>query len=235
MIFGQIKHLLPKARAWRLTLNLKLWEFFEGVANGLEDLGVLPGPVEYFDGIFDDQFPATTTLLDEWEAEFGLWPSPGLTTQDRRDRLQAAWMTTGGQSPYYIQSILQASGFPVYAHDWWVPGTNNPRDPNSYITDPAKQVVNNLETLIPNVVAFGKGFSMGKTVTQFGGIDGTEYAKITYPVPSDPADWHYYVYIGGETFGDTADVPEARRIEFESLILKLIPKQLWVGLIINYT
>jgi len=117
MIFLRIfKHLLPRARAWRLTVDKKLRQFFAGLSNVGQSIKI------YMDEIWLDVFPQDTRELSNWETQFGL-PSTGLTEQQRRDRLAAAWKALGGQSPKYIQDTLRANGFDVYVHEWWTPGT----------------------------------------------------------------------------------------------------------------
>jgi hypothetical protein len=55
-----------------------------------------------------------------------------------------------------------------------------------------------------------------------------------YTVPGDPAKWPFFLYIGGQTFGDTAYVTPRRRDEFEALCLKICPTQLWLGILVEY-
>lgn len=110
------KHLLPNARAWRITVDKKLRQFFEGLS------GVGSDVKTFFDGVWLDIFPETTRELDAWEQQFGLRDT-GITEQERRDRLDATWKALGGQDPRYIQDTLQANGFDVYVHEWWEPGT----------------------------------------------------------------------------------------------------------------
>ena len=110
------KHLLPNARAWRLTVDKRLREFFSGLS------GVGDSVKTFFDGIWLDIFPETTREIDAWEKQFGL-PDTGITEQQRRDRLDATWKALGGQDPKYIQDTLRANGFDVYVHEWWEPGT----------------------------------------------------------------------------------------------------------------
>lgn len=55
-----------------------------------------------------------------------------------------------------------------------------------------------------------------------------------YTVPSDPTKWPYFLYIGGETFGDIAQVDPKRRDEFERLCLKICPAQQWLGILVEY-
>lgn len=67
-----------------------------------------------------------------------------------------------------------------------------------------------------------------------GGVIGFGLLPFQYVIPDDPDKWPYFIYVGGETFPDFADVPAIRQDEFERLILKYFPGQLWVGLLINY-
>ena len=110
------KHLLPNARAWYITVDKKLRQFFVGLSSVGEDVKT------FFDGVWLDIFPETTRELDSWETQFGLRDT-GLTEQERRDRLIATWRALGGQDPTYVQATLRANGFDVYVHEWWEPGS----------------------------------------------------------------------------------------------------------------
>lgn len=253
-IFNQIQHLLPTGRAWRVIIDKPFRRLLEGISNGLStdvdanstemggniEMGdgsemarPFVGVREYYDAVYLDHLPETTTSLAEYEAQFGL-VSTG-TDAERRQRLAAAWAAQGGQSPKYIQDVVQANGFDVYIHDWWAPGTNNPRDPNAFIPDNSQQLVNKRSYPAPFQVVYGGGGSFGESAVYYGAIGGTQIINNLKPIPTDPAKWRFFVYFGGETFGDYADVPAERRDEFEALLLKLCPTQLWIGTRINYT
>lgn len=135
------QHLLPHGRAWKLTLGKTLRRFFEGLEGAPEDVR------EFLDLTYLERDPQQTTSLPEWEDQFGL-PTVGLTTQQRRDRLEGTWKALGGQDPQYIQDTLQAAGFDVYVHEWWEPIPAHPiggsvdgdvapvaRDPFAYLWD----------------------------------------------------------------------------------------------------
>lgn len=135
------KHLLPQARAWRITVDKKLRQFFQGLT------GLGEASKEFFDGVYNDLDPQLTRELDAWERQFAL-PDTSLTEQQRRDRLDATWKALGGQDPRYIQDTLQAAGFDVYVHEWWEPVPGRPdggsingdvtpvaRDPFQYLDD----------------------------------------------------------------------------------------------------
>ena len=116
MFFRIFQHLLPNAKAWRLTIDKQLREFFDGLSGLGTDIKT------FYDDIFDDRDPQLTDQLDLWENQFAL-KNTGITEQERRDRLSAAWKALGGQDPRYIQDTLQDNGFDVYIHEWWEPGT----------------------------------------------------------------------------------------------------------------
>lgn len=258
MFLRMLKHLLPNARAWRLTVNKQLRQFFEGLT------GLASGVKAHLDLIWLDIFPQTTRALDDWEQQWGLQGS-ALTTQGRRDRLDGAWKALGGQDPNYIQTTLRNAGFDVYVHEWWVtiplysvecgeptancgepdvecgeiiaeldPVTPTPRDPSEFLTD--------------GTIPFGYFLNCGGSVAVCGGVQAisgaangvsggllvNEPAKVVYQIPTDPAEWPYVLYIGGRVYGEKANVPVGRRDEFEALCLKICPAQQWIGLIVEY-
>jgi len=106
------QHLLPRAQAWKIAYEKTLRSFFEGLSEFPDDAR------EFYDDIWLDIFPETTRQLDEWEKQFGIITDIP-SESERRARLDAEWKQLGGQSPSYIQNILQDAGFPVYVHEWW--------------------------------------------------------------------------------------------------------------------
>lgn len=116
IFFRMFKHLLPNAKAWRITTEKQLRQFFEGLSGTGSDVK------DFLDGVWLDIFPATTRELDAWEDNFALRDT-GLSEVARRSRLDATWKALGGQDPRYIQDTLQGAGFDVYVHEWWTPGT----------------------------------------------------------------------------------------------------------------
>lgn len=268
------KHLLPNARAWRITVdNKKLRQFFEGLT------GIGGGAKEFFDGVYNDLDPQKTRELAEWETQFAL-PNTGLTEQERRDRLDATWKALGGQDPKYIQDTLRASGFDVYVHEWWEPISGRPGggSVDADVTPVARNPLLYLDdgTLGTPFTMFdgGSGAQDGDTAAQDGGTatplgyplvnkilesrtgligDGSasmqdggvlasdgatvvNYSNKQYIIPKgDPDVFPYFLYIGGETFPETAQVPESRREEFEDLCLKICPTEQWLGILVTYS
>ena len=119
MIFKSIQHLLPNALAWTTTATKNLRGFFQAMGDLGDDVR------DHIDGAFENIDPQKTQQLDAYERQFNL-KSVVLSEQERRDRLDAAWKATGGQSPKYIQDRLQEAGFDVYVHDWFDPASRPP-------------------------------------------------------------------------------------------------------------
>lgn len=232
------KHVLPRGRAWYLTVQKTLRAWFEGIA-------IAPEEVEaFYDDIYDDLRPQTTRELPEWEAQFGLGNS-NLTEQERRDRLEAEWSATGGQDPTYIQETLRGAGFDVYVHEWWEPGTEdapvvrNPQDVLQATTGANLVLVTcgNLDMTCGQLDATcgnsddPAGYPLVNKAPEAGG--GGDL--IIYVIPGDSATWPYFFYIGAQTFPDLATIPSSRRNEFETLCLKISPTEQWLGILVEYT
>lgn len=118
MLFLKVfQHILPKARAWSITVLKPLRTFWES-------LTILGSNFKNYADIyiFNALYAQKTVLLDEWIAEFGLELDSSLSEQQKRDRLASRWAELGGQSPGYIQNALRSAGFDVYVYDWWLPG-----------------------------------------------------------------------------------------------------------------
>lgn len=171
MLFLRIfKHLLPDAKAWRITVDKRLRQFFSGLTGIGDDVKT------FFDLIFSDIDPQQTRQLELWENQFAL-PNTNIIESERRSRLDAAWKATGGQSPRYIQDTLQNAGFDVYVYEWWVPGSEaavnvkacaTPRDPNSVLNVSAGTIVYLTECGEPNAECGEAFMEAGNFVTQFG-------------------------------------------------------------------
>lgn len=130
--FRVFEHLLPfGSRIWQMKLFSPLRSFFMGLTS-------LPLAVRNFiDRVWLDTQPQDTLQLPKWETQFGL-RNASLIDQEKRDRLDAAWKRTGGQSPRYLQDVMQANGFDVYMHEWWeLPAADPPvaHNPNSFLSD----------------------------------------------------------------------------------------------------
>lgn len=230
LFFRIIKHLLPNALAWRLTIVNQLREFFEG----LSELG--QSVKDFADGVYNDIFPQTTRELSAWEIQFGL-PQTLSDDQERRARLDGAWKAQGGQSPSYIQNTLRNAGFDVYVHEWWkLPQEpvqpQIPRNPLLVLQSTGTAVIlaqdgfessqDGNSEMQDGFLSSGVGYPLVnkplldvfKDIAQDGieGMqDGNDFAQDglkaivageEYLIPNNPVYWPYFIYIAGLNFND---------------------------------
>jgi hypothetical protein len=226
LFFRQFTHLLPQGSAWRITVAKTLRNFFQGLSGFGGDFK------DFVDAVYEDVFPDTTRELAEWERQFGIEPNP--VENVRRLNLVAEWAAGGGQSPRYIQDVLQTAGFDVYIHEWWSSGPPwVARDPRDYTTIPLVGTTQCNEPLA--LCGEPTALCNGLLANDPGYIQNDDLSqRAPPPVPDDPNKWRYFLYFGGETFPDPAVVPIARRAEFRRLLLKLKPTQQWLVLIVDY-
>jgi hypothetical protein len=238
LFFRVLQHLLPRGSAWSLTVQKTLRDFFLGLAEQ-------PTATKTFiDEVYEDLHPETTRYLAEWEKQFGLAPAADAVEADRRLALAAEWAATGGQSPRYIEDVLQTAGFDVYVHEWWDPGTGDTRDPRDYTNQPLigiYQCTGDDEfgypfASQPQCSAFASqpqcnGFLANDT---FYLVNKDLTRRAPPRVPDDPETWPYFLYIGAEDFPGLVAIDPARRSEFERLILKLRPTHNWIVELIDW-
>lgn len=160
MNLNVIKHLLPRGVAWNITANKRLRSFFDGLATAFCDF------VEFFDGIWLDLLPESTRELAKWEVQFGLFAGP-VDDAERRRRLDAAWKALGGQSPAYIQGVIQAAGFDVYIHEWWADSVPTARNPFDYLRGSSTDTLYVWECGTPGAEC-GEGVECGETSDPIG-------------------------------------------------------------------
>jgi len=104
-------------------------------------------------------------------------------------------------------------------------------DPPGYL------LVNDVTTVVETIVQHGNPTPQHGTA-QFGTLLDVAVVPKVWSIPTnDPPDyqWHYFWYVGGETFPDLAQVPGARRKEFEHTLRQLSPAHLWIGVLVEYT
>jgi hypothetical protein len=227
------QHLLPDAEPWRLAVGKTLTKFFEGLSGAPTDARA------FVDSVYEDLSPETTRQITEWESQFGIPPNP--LEAVRRANIAAEWLANGGQSPKYIQDVLQTAGFDVYVHDWWSSGPNPyvVRDPRSFTLDPLIGTIQCGESLAQcgeplaecnNILNNDPHYIVNK--------DLTERAPPPIPDPISPElvhpAWRHFWYVGGETFPDIALVPLSRKAEFQRLLLKVKPAQTWIVTLVEY-
>lgn len=234
------QHLLPTGEAWRTTIVGKtLRKFVDGLSSWPADVR------SFADAVLLDLFPSSTRQLAEWELQFGIEANPDEAV--RRLNLAAEWAAGGGQSPKYLQDVLQTAGFDVYIHEWWSSGPPYvARDPRSYTTAPRIgtaqcSAITGAQPVCTGFAADGVPLNHQPECNAFLAGDpkyivNKDLTERPPPrIPDDPSFWPYFLYIGGVNFGDIATLPLSRKDEFDRLILKIKPAQLWIVKLISWS
>ena len=253
-MFNSLRHLLPRTPLWSVAEDKNLRTLMQLIGNALDPIRT------YFDKIFFDMFPETTRQLNAWDAVQGVH-NYSISEEDRRSRF-AGWLRSmGGQSPQYIQDVLQASGFNLYVYDSFysnVPDWYNPRsvlwgeelgcgdnllecgqdeaECGNYAGSNGYALVNKLYVAGVNysVLCGEDEAACGQDEAECGNFIDFYFDRITYPLPDEPEYFPYFLYIGAATFGEMAYVMEERREELEDLLLRICPQHLWIGMLVGY-
>lgn len=258
------KHLLPNGRAWRITSDKTLRTFFDGLTGTASDvrtftdqafLDIRPQDtreLEAWNEQFSIQGSSRERLAAEWQALGGQDPAYIQATLRSAgfDVYVHDWWVPGtepliGQHtqatprnplqylrPTNITTALMVEcGEPEAqcGEEWAQCG--NRRNPPGY------PLVNKVFESLPWQIAVAGGrFALaGKAEALAGNFRGHRDYVRRYVLPTDAQYWPYFLYIGGAEFGTIAKVPQARQEEFEALMLKISPLQLWLGVIVEYT
>lgn len=224
------QHLLPRSIAWRIVIDKKLKQFFDGLSI------IQEGIIDHLDYIFDQSNPEKTDNIVPWLEQFNLKNRGSLA--NRRKNLAAAWITRAYQSPKVLQDTLQAAGFDLYVHEWWeLPVVSSPvvRNPFLYINDGHINYICSARRV--SMVCGNEEAVSGAYLDAPDGlllVNKTD-SGVTYNLPNTDANWPYFIYIGGETFGDFVNISNSRKNELETLLLKIRPAEQWIGLFVTYT
>lgn len=221
------KHLLPRARAWRITINKQLRQFFTALSDEPNSIR------EFFDARFFDIFPETTTAIPEFLGQFNLFDTG--SEVNNRLAIAAAWRLNNYQSETDIQDTIHAAGFTnVFIHEWWEePVVGSPVARNAVDLVGGDDVI--LAACGEPLTQCGEPSALcGNFLSNADVLVNKTDSGGGFSVPTDPATWPFFLYVGAETFPDKADVLESQKNEFETLLLKICPAQQWIGLRINY-
>lgn len=253
------QHLLPRSQAWKIVIEKTLRDFFTGltvfpaIIKLYYDkiwLDIFPQSTRQLDeweaefGLvikLEDEQERRNRLDAEWKALGG--QSPGYIQGVLRDAgfdvyVHEWWYYANDYAPEIIFGNLNAVfGAPnaIFGNSSAI--TRQTRDPRNWI-DSDHVLVNNIlftkKEYIPSVVFGNNTAVFGASNAIFGAFSGIVVEKKKYNIPDDPDSWPFFWYIGGVDFGTFANIPIERQAEFETLVLKIKPRQTWVGLFINY-
>lgn len=250
---------MPRAKAWRIAIEKTLRKFFEGLTAFPNDIR------NFLDLIYLDLFPQTTRELARFDSEFGFPPFTGTEQARRDRLSGRWRSRGGQSPRYIQDTLQAAGFDVYVHDWWQLPVVGSPVPRNPFLTlipagvqagEPLAQAGEDFAQAGNSNVTGGVGYMLVNKQLEFfsfylgcgnedmicgfaaavcGRVGATEFVPKPYEIPDDSNKWPYIVYIGGETFPDFAQVPAARRNEFETLCLKLKPRHLWLGMLIEYT
>ncbi len=233
--------LLGTGRAWKLRIGSFIRDFFDA----LFESALLPVQEFANQQLWDDLDPQKTEKITQWEQQFGVQFSAD-TEQARRDRIAAEWINVEEATAPNIQEVLRAAGFDVYVYTPW--DGVDVLDPNDWLgvgydptlpPAPIGYIVGALQTerVFASTMEAGNAptAEAGNAPTAEAGNAGFVYVPIFPTLPPDPDTWFQILYISSDVFTTRAQIPTARREEFETLCRKIIPGSVWFGLIVEYT
>lgn len=259
------RHLLPKSRGFNLKANKTIYDFFNALTVIPDDykahidqvfLDWFPYTTREID-LWEKQFGLATTNTNEtfrrarldatWKALGGQSPRYIQDTLQNAgfdvyvhewwDPLDLAPCPTPRDPNLYIKDGTTPTVYQMLDNQ----DTAQDNDPEAMdgfgIGPQGYLLVNKTEILAASQFEFvdgGQCAQDGEEIAQDGDL-GNFYEQQQFEIPSDPLLWQSFAYIGGPTFPEIATVDTNRREEFETLVLKVCPNQLWLGMLITYS
>jgi len=250
----------PKGSAWKPALGKGLDQTRDAIGEIIDNVN------EKMEESRNVRNPLKTPVLSDLERDYGIVPNDLVSDDDRR--LQLKEKKNNNYSPAsatYLENLLNDSGFDVQVHR-----NDPPVDPNIFLNQAFIMVAGGGNAFAGHEDAYAGrvgGFLLvnGSIFDQFpayaaqaGGIstvagNGNAIAgfftslnkiPIVYEIPSDPDDWGFIFFVGGDAVRDgitnelisieAAQVDSERRTEFETLILTIKGLYTWAGMLIEY-
>lgn len=217
------KQLYPTGRAWFMPKGGIFEKLHEGLA--FSEARAYAAVIGQLDIILPDNENFSVEDATRWEEALGLYINTSLSLTERKEaiirKMNYPGDTPERQSRSYIESQLQAAGFDVYVHEnrfGSVPYTTYNPIPAIYGSPYYGLALYGSSGLSYTLIANYIDESKDATYS----IGGLDNLKQTF-------------FIGGSTFGTSANVDSLRKNEFREMILKLKPAQMAGFLLINYT
>jgi hypothetical protein len=243
------KQLFPTGRAFRIPYNSVKEKFYNGILESEKD--AYEDGISILDSILPDNDNFTAEDATRWEQRLGMIDGSANTLEDRKAAIRRKMNHPGDilarQSAGYIQDQLQLAGFDVYIHEN-IPALTPDQILAAAIDDIGEMGDSEMDTiemgsvfsLYPDLFIFPQ---MGEIEMGAAEMAGVVYINMVVNNINEDVDAAFLVgdnykccfFVGGQTLGTFADVPETRKDEFRQLILKLKPVQTVGILFINYT
>ena len=261
LFFRIFEHLLPRSRVWQIKVASRLRELFSGLTGLPNDARTFID--QRYDDIFPSTTSALPDWENQWGlSPVGLTEAERRTRLDSTWKLEGGqspkylqdtlhtrgfttvfiheWWEVPAASPPVARNpnLYLSGGEPIYiaeAGEALAEAGEALAEAGNTGGVLGYALVNKIQTVSPFSVGMGNpNLDMGAATAVMGGSNGETLGTVQYALPLDTTLFPYFLYFGGEVFGDTATIPALRREEFENLILSICPGHLWLGVIANY-
>ncbi len=256
-----IDSILPKGVAWDVAVGLDFDKYLEGDAENYDDI------IDFLSKLAFIRNPFTTPieLLGELEIEYGVSFNSSLTEEQRRSFLASIVFAKDENGERdTLEDRLNQAGFPVQVHQ-----NDKAIDPEIIRDNNFSAFCGNESSVCGNETAFcqriggelivnGDRFKQvplfttvcgnpdavcGNETALCGASSGLVLFKIDYNTPTDPANFPFVFFIGGDATKDgqgfITDIeriilpPEARK-EFIKIVLKYKPIYTWALSVVDF-
>lgn len=258
------KHLLPRGLAWSLTsVGKSLRKLFEGLSFSFVRLyfdqiwlNIFPSTTEDVEG-WNSNFGLPDFSLNEEESRVRLaarWQAQGgQNPRYIQDVLQGAgfnvfvheWWEPGSEADVGVSGcavprnpveLLKSSFELIVGCGSPVAYCGSSQAFCGATISPEGYILSNKD------VTYKKDwFSFAGNVSSYCGSGTDDFCGFTAlesggetNLTLNSSKWPFFLYIGGETFPELAEVDINRRAEFEELVLKIRPLQQWLGMLVVY-
>ena len=198
-------------------------------ALGESEVRAINSATEILFTILPDNDNFTVQDAQRWEQRLGLISNDAVNLEDRKLAIIRKMNHPGDiparQSADYMEQQLRAAGFDVYVFQ-----NVNGLTPADILGTAETEIWETSEGCEHGAIEHGTttgGSIWRDAVANFVKAEDDEFFNVG-------DDLFYLFYIGGETLGDFASIPAARRDEFRQLVLKVKPVHTVGLLFINY-
>jgi hypothetical protein len=244
--------LWPEGAAWTPATDDDYDKLLEGISENSEYVRLAMFALRYL------RDPLNTTILSDLEKEFAVYPTPGATEEERRQRLANVMFGRSEQPTYeLLQAKLRNAGFDVYVHanspavdpDLFLaqnfnmmcgellPGGNDAQcgEPEAICAETGGELLVNGEIFLqfPNYT-----FLCGEADAQCGEPDGMagqydsiRLEEILYEVPAIAGYWPMIFFVGGPA---TRDPVTGALTEIEMVTIPIEREAEFKKLILRY-
>lgn len=223
--------LYPTGRAWYMLKNSVMEKFHSAI--NVSFVRLVDDSRKTLDSCFPDNENFSEDDCNLWEYRFGMRTNSTLSLSVRRNailqRMARGRNVPARQHIKYLEYQLQLAGFNVWLHEngFVPPGVDDPirfyKRPQDIIALMAENVQHSDST------QHGIGVQHGGVNSE---VIANSYKSNELFSVGDDYLWATF-FIGGETLGEVAEVPENRMEEFRELVLKLKPAHLVAFTFIN--